>query len=598
MKNEISLCMIVKNEEKSLPRCLNSIKDVVDEIIIVDTGSEDKTVEIAKSFGAKIYYFPWNDNFSEARNESLKYATKDWILILDADDELQNEDREVFKMLINGQLDESAVYFFQTFSYCGDSIDTSSITINLNPRLFNRNRGIHYEGAIHNQLIYSQKEYNIICNNIKIYHYGYLLNSINEKKKRERNISILNKQIKMDPNNKFAYFNLGNEYSALLDISKALECYYKAYEDFDPSTGYSFPLLIRIINANYNLGNFNKALEFIKIGIKFYPKSTDIYFLEALIYKATDRPTLQIKALEKCIEQGEQAFEYKFLYGTGSFRAYYELGNLYMNLKDYDTAYKYQIEALKSKKDFMYPLYSIIFILKEENLPVEEIKRIMESFFDDYPKAYLVIADLFYSIEEYKIVLEYVEKCEQAGIITEGLNMLKAKSLIRTGSYHEIIDMTSIDDKNPFYVHFSMYKVLSLMLCNKIEYSEALVNSFNNKVLTDFEKKIIRTYTQLIRLFKGNTADILSEEENPKDYYDVILEICEILLINEKLDEFDIAINLLNLINNKQALLCVGKLFYKYGYFDLAKSDILRSIKEFEVYDAEGLDMLRVLLNS
>ena len=88
MRNEVSLCMIVKNEENYLPNCLNSIKDIVDEIIVVDTGSTDKTVDIAKSFGAKVYYFPWRNNFSEARNESLKYATKDWILILDADDEL------------------------------------------------------------------------------------------------------------------------------------------------------------------------------------------------------------------------------------------------------------------------------------------------------------------------------------------------------------------------------------------------------------------------------------------------------------------------------------------------------------------------------
>jgi len=83
MKNEVSLCMIVKNEETYLPRCLSSIKDIVDEIIIIDTGSSDRTIEIAKSFGAQVHYFQWNNNFGEARNESLKYATKDWILILD-----------------------------------------------------------------------------------------------------------------------------------------------------------------------------------------------------------------------------------------------------------------------------------------------------------------------------------------------------------------------------------------------------------------------------------------------------------------------------------------------------------------------------------
>src|SRR5690348_3827247 len=84
----ISLCMIVKNEEKYLERCLKSVEGVVDEIIIVDTGSTDQTTEIAEKFGAKILRYQWNDDFSSARNYSLKNAKCDWILILDADEEL------------------------------------------------------------------------------------------------------------------------------------------------------------------------------------------------------------------------------------------------------------------------------------------------------------------------------------------------------------------------------------------------------------------------------------------------------------------------------------------------------------------------------
>ncbi len=125
MNNTVSLCMIVKNEEDNLPRCLESIKDIVDEIIIVDTGSTDKTVEIAKSYGAKVYYLKWNNNFSEARNESLKYATKDWILILDGDDELRAQYKENFKVLLNSNLDEKTIYFFETLSYYGDTVDNN-----------------------------------------------------------------------------------------------------------------------------------------------------------------------------------------------------------------------------------------------------------------------------------------------------------------------------------------------------------------------------------------------------------------------------------------------------------------------------------------
>lgn len=80
--------MMVKNEEEMLPRCLNSIKHLIDELIVVDTGSTDKTIEIAESFGAKIYHHPWENNFSKHRNQSLGYATGDWIIQIDADEEL------------------------------------------------------------------------------------------------------------------------------------------------------------------------------------------------------------------------------------------------------------------------------------------------------------------------------------------------------------------------------------------------------------------------------------------------------------------------------------------------------------------------------
>ena len=82
----ISLCMIVKNEEDVLARCLNSVKDFVDEIIIVDTGSTDSTIKIAKNFTDKVFHFTWNDNFADARNFSFSHATCDYIMWLDADD--------------------------------------------------------------------------------------------------------------------------------------------------------------------------------------------------------------------------------------------------------------------------------------------------------------------------------------------------------------------------------------------------------------------------------------------------------------------------------------------------------------------------------
>src|SRR3989338_7182709 len=115
----ISLCMMAKNEEKLLEQCLNSVKSIADEIIIVDTGSTDRTKEIAKKFNAKIYDFRWVDDFSAARNESLKHATKNWIMVLDADESIAEEDlHELQKLISDGNC---AGYYFIIRTYTDDS---------------------------------------------------------------------------------------------------------------------------------------------------------------------------------------------------------------------------------------------------------------------------------------------------------------------------------------------------------------------------------------------------------------------------------------------------------------------------------------------
>ncbi|SHK10594.1 Glycosyltransferase involved in cell wall bisynthesis [Clostridium cavendishii DSM 21758] len=595
MKNTISLCMIVKNEEEYLAKCLNSIKDLVDEIIIVDTGSKDKTVKIAKKFGSKVYHFKWNNNFSEARNISLGYATKDWILILDADDEFSEEARVNFKKLLNGKLDEKAIYYFETLSYCGRSVEEGTVVTNLNPRLFKNKRGIHYEGEVHNQLIYTSQEYNVVEDSIKIHHYGYLDKRIISQDKRNRNIKILKEQIKNNPKNYFAYFNLGNEYSSLNEFKSALECYYKSYEDFKPSRGYSCVLILRIVISNYNLGNYNEAFKFIDIGLKHYPKCTDLHYYKANVYKEIDSPAIQIRELEKCLELGEPPSDLKFIHGVGSFKASYELGNAYMRLRDYDTAYKYYIETLKTKPDYIDPLYKIIYILKLQNLSIEDFKATVEKFFGENIKnAYGTIADLFCNIEYYETALEYIKKCEQEGNTTESTYVLKAICLMRSGKFEEYINVESIGENSIHYVAFSMYKVLSALIINKYEYAESTIDKFKKINLKESDKKVLSIYTQLVNLFLKKPTNIISESKNEKELINIILDICEILLMNQKNDEFEIAVNLFNLIENDCALLCVGKLYNKYGYTDIAKKEILRSIKEFEVYDVEALDILKL----
>ncbi|GFZ33524.1 glycosyl transferase [Clostridium zeae] len=444
MKNHISLCMIVKDEEKLLPICLKSVKELVDEIIIVDTGSTDRTIEVAESFNAKVYSFNWNNDFSEARNESLKYATKDWILIMDADEELYSGDKEKLRALLSSELKENAIYFFQGISYLGEKIDEGNITVSLNPRLFKNNRGIHYEERIHNQLVYVSNEVNVIEESITIHHYGYLNERIISRKKRDRNILILQEQIKRSPKDGFAYFNLGTEYYSLGNTEKALECYYKSYEQFDCNLGYSPRLIIRIALVNYELKKFNEALKFIDIGIKYFENYTDLYFVRSLIYKELNETSMQIEALNKCVELGEAPAKLRYLSGTGTYGAYNELANVYLELKDYDKAYLWFVEVIKSKPDYIVPLYNVINILKKQQTE-DEIKAIVEALFYDYPSAYYIIAEAFFHEQYYEISLYYTEKCITSGVDNSNIMELRDKCMKEINNYKDFNKVNAIN---------------------------------------------------------------------------------------------------------------------------------------------------------
>ena len=164
----ISLVLIVKNEEDTLPKCLASFKDIVQEMIVVDTGSTDRTVEIAKSFGARVEYFSWNDNFAEARNVSLKYASCDWILRTDADEYIEDEEKAKLLHAANSGLAE--IYICPTMSSLSDNHRLAD-----NARLFRNHLGLKFYYPLHETLTPSAIELGLAqcITNIQFKHTGY-----------------------------------------------------------------------------------------------------------------------------------------------------------------------------------------------------------------------------------------------------------------------------------------------------------------------------------------------------------------------------------------------------------------------------------------
>lgn len=209
----ISLCMIVKNEEDVLKRCLESIKDVVDEIVIVDTGSTDNTKRIAKEFTDKIYHFNWIDDFAKARNCSFSKATKDYILWLDADDVVLPKDRELFKDL-KENLDKNTDIVMMKYN-CGFDDNGNPTLSYYRERLIKNFKNYKWIGRIHEVI---PPNGNIIYSDIAITHKKIHENDPN------RNLRIFEKMIKdneiLDSRQKF-YYAREVYYSG--DYNKAIE---------------------------------------------------------------------------------------------------------------------------------------------------------------------------------------------------------------------------------------------------------------------------------------------------------------------------------------------------------------------------------------
>lgn len=224
----VALSMIVKNESKYIRQCLESVKDIVDEIVIVDTGSTDSTKEICKQYTDKIYDFKWNDNFSDARNFALSKVSKniDWILRLDGDEEFPQQCKmQLYNTIQNNDAD---VYIFPITNIL--SLNPFKSVLSKTARLFRNVEGVKYEGIVHEEIDESVKKLGLKIANFNghLMHYGYLknANTLEEKFKFYETLAL--REIEKDPKNFKPYYTLAAHYCYLKDYNKAVECYSKA----------------------------------------------------------------------------------------------------------------------------------------------------------------------------------------------------------------------------------------------------------------------------------------------------------------------------------------------------------------------------------
>lgn len=326
----ISLCMIVKNEEDDLENCLSSISDFIDEIIIVDTGSEDKTKQIAMKYTDEVYDFPWNDSFCDARNFSLSKASNDCILILDADEMVENIDIAKMKELFQnnpvkvGRLNRVNIYSREGVSF--------KYYERVN-RFFSK-KSFHYEGIIHEQVVSLTKDdyetYNIP---LVVNHTGYEGNTEIRRKKAERNINLLKSALNKNPNDPYLIYQLGKSYYMEEDYNSACDFFGEALcFDLDTRLEYVQDMVESYGYSLLNTKQYETAMQLLNIYDEF-AHSADFIFMIALVLMNNGRFREAMNEFLKAANKKESKME-----GVNDYLAYYNIGVIYECLGDWKNA--------------------------------------------------------------------------------------------------------------------------------------------------------------------------------------------------------------------------------------------------------------------
>ncbi len=333
----ISICVIFKNEEKHLDKFLRSIKAhrelCLFELILADTGSTDNSVSIAQQYDCTLINYKWNDDFADARNYVASKAHNDWILFLDCDEFVIENDFSYFDSVMKSPVATGTITRNNYFTGQNEPGCYREKIV----RLYNK-RHYHYKGIIHEQLCTFNDSYDFprYDTGLSVNHEGYIGTEEAIKGKAERNINLLEKALADTPNDPYIYFQLGQAYHSLGDEESSFNYYDKGLSfDVDEKLQYVNMMVIAYGYSMLNTGRYSQALSFTGI-YETFCTTADFVCLMGLIY-------LRNGLYEKAIYEFEKAVTIPTYYseGSASYISYYNLGVIYEVLGEKNKAQEY-----------------------------------------------------------------------------------------------------------------------------------------------------------------------------------------------------------------------------------------------------------------
>jgi len=338
---QISLCMIVRDNETTIGPALESIRPWVDEIIVVDTGSKDNTREICRQYGAELHEFPWCDDFSAARNESLKHARGEWIFWMDSDDTISIECGQRLRALADGPHAEQVLGYVMQVHCPGSGEDGDlNVTAVDHVKLIRNRSDLRFEGRIHEQLLPAIRRANgeVALTDIYVRHSGSDHSPAGWQRKLDRDLRILNRELGDAPNHPFVLFNLGMTYADAKRFDEAIGYLERCLAVSNPDESHLRKAYALLVSTLGQAGRHDEAWQRCQAGQGLYPDDKELLFRSAILHHHFGRLVEAEADYLRVLNDHEDRHFTSIDQGLDGFKARHNLAIVYEDMGSCDKA--------------------------------------------------------------------------------------------------------------------------------------------------------------------------------------------------------------------------------------------------------------------
>ncbi|MCW2278815.1 glycosyltransferase [Heliophilum fasciatum] len=544
----VSIFVIAKNEEENLPSCLKSVKRIASEIIVVDTGSTDKTVEVARQFGAKVFNYLWDGNFANARNFAMSKCKGDWIIMLDADEYFDEKSIPIIRKAIQSshpkKNDAIAALLLNIDTDTGNTID-SVVSV----RIFRNSSRVHFVGRVHERLLHVDGSPIVVIGpieNLIIYHTGYSKREKERKDKGNRNLELLLREYEENPYSSDICAYIASTYLILNKYNQGLDFAWRA-EKYNNYQGYShreknlFNILLAMRSMGMPLIEIKKVAE---ESILKFPDYPDYYVFIAEYYMESNQLHDAIASYEIAIRNVKKGIGLQSALMSKQASVYESLA-----LCQY---------YLMKKED---ALLNFFLSLKTDKYSFVSLKMIIKIFRDKELKLCLDLLNQIYDFQKIKDLL-YVLKAALLEHHIQIIDYIHGYLIEKTGvpdyevAATKAFDLQDYEAASKYFVKMHMsnpasYPAIAYTLCKW--YMEEVATEYSYLKLKGYFSQITQ---------EENESHLLFDDENW-----VILELIKVCVRYGRLDIIE---RLDNAIERLQLQLEVATLLYEYEQYEEA----------------------------